>query len=523
MDADEEIRKAAGRMPAPRGPGILPGAPSSENNLSPQRDDLTAKQPRGTTQEGSGQDARATARGPGILPGALQNLPSMRLSLALALYRLVLPLLFLAAFPGWIVKMLRRGGFGTGLGERLGIYTRPADYEPSGAVHLHAVSVGESMLALKLIREWLRHAPQRRFVLATGTATGHAVATGAGIPNLRVTYSPLDFKWMVRAYLTRFEPTQIVLIEGEAWPHLLLACRDRRIPVSLVNARMSPRSARRFRKFAAWLQPIFEILDAVAIQESTDSQIWQDLGVAPERIHDTGSLKFDPGSGASPAHRPEFQQILDLMGKSRPVILAASTHPGEETTIAAAIREAAPTALPVIVPRHAERRSVVKAALEHAGFEVILRSAPAAPRDPHRACLVVDSTGELRDWTAHADVVVIGKTFLSTGGQNPTEAILAAKPVIFGPHMENFQPLARRLLAVSGAICAQNPPDLSAAIRLALDPHHAAAMTRSAAELLARHDGATRRILTLLSSENDPYFDASGVCHFRNMSLESRP
>ncbi|MEX1048727.1 MAG: glycosyltransferase N-terminal domain-containing protein [Akkermansiaceae bacterium] len=447
----------------------------------------------------------------------------MRLFLTLAIYQLVLPLLFLAAFPGWIVKMIRRGGFGTRLGERLGLYTRSADYEPNGAVHFHAVSVGESMLALKLIREWQRHAPERRFVLATGTATGHAVATGAGIPNLRVTYSPLDFKWMVRAYLARFEPAQIVLIEGEAWPHLLLACRDRRLPVSLVNARMSPRSARRYRKFATWLRPIYGTLDAVAIQEAADSQIWQDLGVAPDRIHDTGSLKFDPGSGGRPARLPEFQQMLDLMGNSRPVVLAASTHPGEELIIAAAIREAVPAALPVIVPRHAERRGEVKAALERAGFEVILRSAPAAPRDPDRACFVIDSTGELRDWTAHADAVVIGKSFLSTGGQNPTEAILAAKPVIFGPHMENFQPLAKHLLTVGGALCAPIPSDLSAAIRIALDPDHAAEMTRAAADSLARHDGATRRILALLTGENPAYFDASGVCHFQNQSLESRP
>jgi 3-deoxy-D-manno-octulosonic-acid transferase len=106
--------------------------------------------------------------------------------------------------------------------------------------------VGEALLALKLIREWLKQEPERRFVLATGTATGHQVATAAAIANVRVTYSPLDFRFMVRRYLNRFEPEQMVLIEGEAWPHLLLACRKRGIPVSLVNARMSPRSAAAF-------------------------------------------------------------------------------------------------------------------------------------------------------------------------------------------------------------------------------------------------------------------------------------
>jgi len=423
----------------------------------------------------------------------------MRFTLALTIYRLLLPLLFLAAFPGWIVKMLRRGGFGTRLGERAAIYTHGTDFEPCGAVHVHAVSVGESMLALKLIREWLLRQPDRRFVLATGTATGHAVATAAEIPNLRVTYSPLDFPSMVRRYLGRFEPSQIVLIEGEAWPHLLLACKKRGIPVSLVNARMSPRSARRYRKFASWISPLFSLLDAVAIQEPDDDQIWQDLGVAPQRIHDTGSLKFDPGSGASPATRPEFQQMLDAFGKNRPVILAASTFPGEETLVAEAIKTASTTALAVIVPRHAERRNEVKAELERAGFEVVLRSAFSPARDWQNACLVIDTTGELRDWTAHADVVIIGKSFLSTGGQNPCEAILAGKPLVTGPHMENFQPLASRLLANGGCLLAHDAAELPRAILTALDPRKAETITASASALLVHHAGATKRIVDLLS------------------------
>lgn len=423
----------------------------------------------------------------------------MRFLTALTFYRLLLPLLFVIAFPGWVVKMLRRGGFGTSLRERAAIYTEPADFEPCGAVHIHAVSVGEAMLALKLIREWLRAEPGRRFVLATGTATGHAVATAANIPGLRVTYAPLDFPSMVRRYLARFEPAQIVLIEGEVWPHLLRACRQNAIPVRLVNARMSPRSARRYQKFAGWLRPLFGMLDAVAIQDPGDGPTWQNLGVAPERIHPTGSLKFDPGSGARPAWRPEFQQILTRLGNPHPVILAASTHAGEESWIAAAIRDAVPQALPVIAPRHAERRAQVKAELEGAGFETVLRSAFAAAEDPVRACLVIDSTGELRDWTAHADVVVIGKSFLATGGQNPCEAILAGKPVIVGPHMENFQPLVSQLIAAGGCLVAGDSSGLSQAVLTAIDPAKARALARHASAVLERHDGATRRILGILN------------------------
>jgi 3-deoxy-D-manno-octulosonic-acid transferase len=444
----------------------------------------------------------------------------MRQFIAITLYRLILPLLFLAAFPGWLVKMVRRGGFGTRLGERAAIYTIALEEEPCGAVHFHAVSVGESLLALKLIREWLVREPGRRFVLATGTATGHAVATEADIPGLRVTYSTLDFRWMVRSYLNRFEPSQIVLVEGEVWPHLLSECKKRGVPVRLVNARMSPRSARRFAKFSSWLRPTYSLLDAVAIQQPEDAAIWQTLGISSENIHCTGSLKFDPGSGALPSRRPEFQEILDSFGKNRPVILAASTHPGEDSLIASAIREADPNALPVLVPRHAERRSEVKADLERAGFHIVLRSAlsrddlhhaptagvpdfalqPALSQNKRtNTCLVIDTTGELRDWTAHADAVVIGKSFLSIGGQNPCEAILAEVPVIFGPHMENFQPLASRLIATGGCISAADAVELPQAILITLSPEKARTMTFAASGLLTHHQGATQKILRLLS------------------------
>jgi len=474
----------------------------------------------------------------------------MRLIFGLAIYRLVLPLLFAAAFPGWIVKMLRRGGLRTGLGERAALYTAARKNEARGAVHLHAVSVGEAMLALKLVREWQLGAPNQRFVLATGTATGHAVATAAKLPGLRVTYAPLDFSGMVRRYLRHFEPSEIILVEGEAWPHLLLACRRRAIPVSLVNARLSPRSAARYLRFAAWVRPLFGLLDALAIQDPQDAAIWQRLGVDPSKIHPTGSLKIDPGSGQPPTRRPAFQELLAaLAGPScaGPIILAASTHAGEEAWIASAIRDAAPDALMLIVPRHAERRGQVKADLERSGFEGVLRSAlaeelegqrwpagsssmstefeekrlragcpghgaadilPAAilplsaavpPTDPtSQPCLIIDSTGELCDWTAHADVVIIGKSFLATGGQNPCEAILAAKPVIFGPHMENFQPLAASLLAANAVFPAADSASLSAAIRRALDPAEARSATTRATALLQPHHGATRRIVDLL-------------------------
>ena len=193
--------------------------------------------------------------------------------------------------------------------------------------------------------------------------------------------------------------------------------------------------------------------------------------------------------------------MLEVFGR-KPVVLAASTHAGEETWIANAIRSALPDALPVIVPRHAERRAEVRQALENDGHHVVLRSrfAEEGGHSDPRSVFVIDSTGELRDWTAHADIVLIGKSFLSTGGQNPAEAILAEKPVVFGPHMENFEPLASRLVDRGGALRAGNQEQLARAIRTAADPDHAGGMTRGATAVLSVHEGAARRIIALLAA-----------------------
>lgn len=423
----------------------------------------------------------------------------MRWTAALLLYRLLLPLLFLAAFPGWLLKMLRRDGLGSRLFERAGLYGHPREFEPCGAIHIHSVSVGETLLALKLVREWRQRDPRQDFVIATGTATGHHVAVEAGLESLRVTYAPLDFRWMVRNYLKRFEPSAIVLIEGEVWPHLMLACDAGDIPVTLVNARVSPRSARRYRRFAPWIRPLFSRLRAVALQERGDSAIWRDLGVPAERIQHTGSLKFDPGSGEAPRPRKAFQEILDRHPDSGPVVLAASTHPGEHAWVAQAVRKALPEGLIAIAPRHVERRAEVAQELRQAGLGSVLRTRIEAEPGPTAGdVLIIDTTGELKDWTAHADVVIIGKSLLATGGQNPCEAIRAGKPVICGPHMENFEPLASHLREAQGVLPASNPEQLADSVLQALDPRHAALTTRNASQILQVHEGATGRIVDLI-------------------------
>jgi 3-deoxy-D-manno-octulosonic-acid transferase len=429
----------------------------------------------------------------------------MRFGIVLVIYRLLLPVFLAAAFPGWLVKMARRGGFGSGLGERITRYREAPDFEPCGTAHLHAISVGEAMLALKLIRAWLVRSPGKRFVLAVGTATGHAIALENAPPGVRVVYAPLDLMICVRRYLDRFEPSQIVLVEGEAWPNLLVECRRRGIPVRLVNARMSPRSERRYRKLAGIVGPLFSLLDRIAVQETDDIPRWTAIGPRAGQITCTGSLKFDPGTAPPSRTRPEFAAMLDAFGPGRPVVLLASSHAGEERLITRVLLDSLSTIRLVIVPRHAERRHEVLANLASLGVRGILRSSFHAPETPEPSCLIVDSTGELRDWTAHADIVVIGKSFFGTGGQNPAEAILAGKPVAFGPHMENFEPLASRLVETRAVWHISDPASLGKTIRDILgNPSATNERTTSARALLEHHAGATERTLDLLDPPDSP-------------------
>lgn len=418
----------------------------------------------------------------------------------MAIYQISLPLLLLVALPSWLVRMIKRGGKGSGLSERIGIHEADREWEPCGAVHVHAISVGEAMLAMRLIRAWKERSPQQPFVLATGTATGHAVARAGNIDGMRVTYAPLDVPAMVLSYINRFEPERLVLVEGEVWPNLMAICQWRGIPASLVNARMSPRSERRYRKFAPLLRPLFSKLSHVALQEEGHREIWQRLGVANDAIHLAGSLKFDPGNGGFSRRRPEFDAILKAFAPG-PVVVAASTHASEEPFLATHILRAAPNAIIVIVPRHIERASDAARDLQKSGFRVIRRSAfPTEPIDGEEpVVLLVDTTGELRDWLAHAAVALIGKSFLSHGGQNPAEAILAGIPVIFGEHMENFEPLASQLVRSGGALRTQSEAGLTSAISSALNPEKAQRMKAAARTCMRPHEGAIDRVIDLVS------------------------
>lgn len=414
------------------------------------------------------------------------------------LYNLLLPVFCVLAAGPWLVRMARRGGLSKQLWERLGFYDGPPELECGGGVYVHAVSVGEVVMALKMIRQWQKVDPDETFVLAATTSTGFQLAVEKAPEKVRVIYSPVDFPFLIHRLFNRFDPRLVVLVDSEMWLNLLTIADKRGIPVALINARLSPRSARRYAKFKSVTGSMLGLLKLVCAQAEEHRLMWQKIGVREDALAVTGSVKFDGEETGAPPQREEFEEILKDFGAGRPVVLAASTHAGEEELIARAVREI-PEALSVLLPRHAERRGELKAELERAGFEVVLRSEYEAPSDPARAVFVVDTTGEGWAWTARADLVVIGKSLLATGGQNPTEAIAAKVPVVCGAHMENFEPLMTELRSAKGVRTVEDGDSLAEVLKDVLENHRERSeMIQRASEVLEGHRGATARTVELL-------------------------
>lgn len=429
-------------------------------------------------------------------------------ALSLTLYNLALPLGLVLMLPGAIRKMRRRNGRWQDLAQRFGFFPR----ETQAAINalpqrerfwVHAVSVGEMGVAKKLITRLLKNHADLGIVLSTTTPTGHALAEELAAQHAgRVVaiYSPIDLPGVGRLMLERIQPTQLVLVEAEVWPNLTASASRLGIPISLVNARLSPRSERRYRKFSWFIGPIFRMLKQVLVQEADDVARWQGFGVDAERIHLTGSIKYDPEGAVVPAIKiEELHAVRALAGiaEAQPTLLAASTHAGEEIELARVflrLREQVSNLALLIVPRHVERRAEISADLQSIGISPALRSVPNSRVDASAPVLLIDTTGELAAWQHLATLVVVGKSFLAEGGQNPAEAALAQKPVLFGPHMENFTPLVDLLLKHRGAQQVADFAELESACRTLLqDQSKAARMAQAGHDALKIHEGATMR------------------------------
>ena len=418
---------------------------------------------------------------------------------SLLIYNLFFPLVFVFLLPGFLLRMFRRGSFRDKFGQRLGRYdamdrTRFAN---GRWLWIHSISVGETLIALKLARELHAKAPEFQIALSVTTSTGLALANEAAAEWLAVLYNPIDAPPCVRAALDLIRPERLLLIEGEVWPNLVAECRARRIPASLVNARLSPRSERRMRATRRWVGPVFRLLDDVLVPESDDIARWLSLGVLAGKIRVTGSIKFDSLSG-TPTREAEFRALLAPLGvneKTR-ILLGGSTWAPEEKTLAdmlPRLRGEFPDIFLILVPRHVERAAEILRSV--APLRIARRT--ALPLTQPCDALLVDTTGELRDWYALATVIFVGKSLPQveqSGGQNPAEPAALGKPVLFGPQMDNFASIVQHLTAHAAARTVADAASLEREIAAFLrDPAARTAMGSAAQAALTSHAGATER------------------------------
>jgi 3-deoxy-D-manno-octulosonic-acid transferase len=425
------------------------------------------------------------------------------------IYNLLWPLGLLFFLPGYLMKMFRRGGYREKFGQRLGIYGIDvrARLAKQRSTWLHAVSVGEVTVALKLASALRAVEPDLHCVLTTTTTTGFALANRNASSWIEVMYAPLDFWPIMRRAFAVIRPARILLIEAEIWPNLAAEAHARRIPIALVNARLSPRSEKRFRLFRFLVAPTFRLLDLVCVQDPADVDRWQQLGVERSRIRNTGSIKYDP------VNRDDHVDIqkarvfdLNVSNQDQLVLFGGSTHPGEEEILAKVflkLRQQFPSLRLFIAPRHVERLREIRAQLEALSLPVRLASEARNHRDAKPDCVLLDTTGELQRWYGIATVVFVGKSLTAHGGQNPVEPIVAGKPVIFGPHMENFAALAQTLVAKNGAIQVLDVKELEcAAEKLLRDNEARRLLVQSAERVLTQHRGATAHTAQLIVALN---------------------
>ena len=434
-------------------------------------------------------------------PSALP--PAARRSLFI--YNFFFPLVFLTLLPGFFLRMFRRGGYREKFRQRLGRYTAAerGRFDSGEWIWLHSISVGETLLALKIANEIRRLAPEKSIALSVTTSTGFAVAQPHASDWLEVIYNPLDAPWIVRRTLDAVRPQRLIFIEA-IWPNLLAEAKRRALPVTFLP-RLSSRSEARFRRCRFFTGPIFRLLDALAAAEPDDTGRWQSLGVEPARIRVTGNAKYDVVA-SDHSRTVEFRALLHSLGVAddAPVLLGGSTFPGEERILAEtflALREKIPALFLILVPRHVERAAAILRELAPLGLQIARRSALTVTQHStfNTQLLLIDTTGELRDWYTLATVVFIGKSLTATGGQNPVEPVLAGRPVVFGPHMENFAPIVTRWLAADAAVQVRDATELRAQLAsLLADASRRETLAQRALAIARLHEGATRRTAELL-------------------------
>lgn len=370
---------------------------------------------------------------------------------------------------------------------------------------IHAASVGEMQLAAALVRALRARRPDLPILVTAFTPTGAARAAALG-PEVTVRYLPYDLPGSVRRFLRRAQPRLALILETELWPTLFSQCRRRHIPLIIASARLSSRSARRYRRFGALFRDALRET-VVAAQSPEDADRFRAIGAEPARTHVTGNLKFD--CALPPGIAARGRQLRERYAPGRALWVAGSTHEGEEEAVIDAhrrVRAELPEALLVLAPRHPQRFEAVAAALAAQDVAYVRHSRSPQPAAVARAEVVLlDTLGELLDVYAAADAAFVGGSLVPVGGHNLLEPASLGRPIATGPHQFNAEEVARLLLECGAARQVRDAGELAQCMLGWLrEPTERARAGARGEAVVAANRGALERLLGLISPLLEP-------------------
>ena len=384
---------------------------------------------------------------------------------------------------------------------------RYASYpHPSGQprVWLHAVSVGEVNAAAPLVNALRKLRPDIRWVITTITPTGSERVRALWGDALDHVYLPYDVPGSVGRFLGHFKPSLALILETELWPNLLFGCRDRGIPVYILNARLSARSLRGYRLLSALIGRALRTVTCVAAQSQDDAERFIHLGALPEQVQALGNLKFDI---AAPNVQDFVAQFHTLVPAARPVWIAASTHEGEEQAtidLHRRLREALPGLLLLWAPRHPERFPRVEALAREQGWKVATRRQQQWPQ-ADTDVFVIDTLGELMSFYGCAQVAFVGGSLQPIGGHNLLEPAAMGTATVTGPHLHNFAEISRRMREAGAVVIADDAGAVGdALLSLLRDPQARENMAHAGCLLVSNGRGALARTVALIAPHLPP-------------------
>lgn len=422
------------------------------------------------------------------------------------LYSTVILIFFALVSPWFLYQAMRHSKYIGSLGQRMGYLPVSFNMDAESSIWIHAVSVGEVLTARPVIRELRQQHPSLRIFLSTTTLAGQRLARRQVQDADAVFYFPFDLGVFVKRTMDLVRPRLFLMMETEIWPRLLRECRARGVKTAVVNGRLSQRSYPRYRLVRPFMRRVLGDIDRFCVQSEEAARRFVHLGADPSRVTVTGSLKFDSleftGGGLGARAKQRVLRYFRL-SQTRPVVVAGSTMKGEEAAVLSAfrrVRSAAPNTLLILAPRHPERFDEVEQACRHEGFRTVRRSELPIDAEPRADIVLLDTIGELATVYQLGTVVFVGGSLVATGGHNILEPAVFGKPIVFGPHMENFAEIAEAFLTNGAGVQVGSAGELDQALTdLMTDPVRRARLGAAARALVEANRGAKDKTLTVLA------------------------